>query len=165
MARKAASAAALRKAAKRPGKLVAGRKPGSGPTPLEWQALSIAAKEAAKHRGALTVGEGQPVDVTLRIAGCVDVCPDSTATIRRSPTVTDLIIGMLLATPEPERSPLADRLAELWPTIGAAQLPPGLAQIAENLLASLQRQEQQPKRGAITGAVAVQKISARKARK
>ena len=69
------------------------------PTAVELHALAIAAKEAGKRRGELKVGRGQQVDVTVRIAGAIDVGEGSTSMMAKLPPLVDVIALTLAHLP------------------------------------------------------------------
>lgn len=150
-------------AARRPAAILAVAKAASAPTPAEWAAIAEGAKQAKDHRGDLAVGKAQPVDITVRIVGLVDVCEDSTANKKTGPAVKELLTAILFLTPEDQRKALSRKLVAHYPKIGGKKLPGGVAETVDNVIALLTTQEEQPKRGAVTGAVTVELVERKRA--
>lgn len=64
-------------------------------TPLEWQAVKAVAANADDTRLELKPGEGQEVDLLLRITGTVDVGEDSEPTETVEPSAVDVLAWIL----------------------------------------------------------------------
>lgn len=144
---------ALKALAPAPGDVVVGRGlPTKALRPLELHALARVGKAADKVRDALKPGLSQPVDLTLRIWGTIDVGNEQTATIRKKPDLRE-VLAVVLGSLKPKDRTAAvelaiERLKHPRPEI---QLSPDWLAFVEGVEAELTQEIEQTKRGNVTG--------------
>ncbi len=129
---------------------------------LEGFALRALGKKAEKRRDELAVGSGQPVDVTLRIVGAIDVQPDINQDRDVTPKAEDLLSIVLAAAGPRTRKTLVDALAEAYqglndderPEIDAEQL-----RSSEQMLRELTHKRTGKQRGHVVASLKIEKLA------
>jgi hypothetical protein len=126
-------------------------KPDAKLSPLQWQALRVAAKPADNARDALDEGLGLEVDFKIRIRGTMQVLPGTVSVVKTAPKMTDLVALLLLELGERTRKRvLGDLRARAKDRSGTA-FPSEIIADVENLLAAFTVEKEQQRRGAVTG--------------
>jgi|GEM_PF-4789452 len=133
---------------------------GNSPSALEYFALAVAGKRncGKKRRAELAVGNGQAVDVTLRIRGAIDVQEGTTAVTSKAPAALDLLAVMLHLLPANMRAKMTDAMRKAFAKRAALELQPGVLTLAEKLLGDVSEEKTSHRAGAVSGSISVERI-------
>ncbi len=139
---------------------------------IEWTALAkIAEKKAKDVRDKLPVGDGQPVDFSVHVCGCVNIGGQAPTTETEQPEKDHLLALVLeLAGPRKQKE-ILDGVQRLFraftqtPAKGEewGKLPeprPEALGLAIQLIAATQRKRANVKRGSVTASVKVERLAA-----
>jgi hypothetical protein len=128
-------------------------------TPIQWQALKVAARSADRSRGDIQPGH-YDVDMLVRISGVLEVHNDSCGAKTVTPDLVSLIGHLMSLIDEPIREQVFDQLHELYTNNDYAMppVPLAVADRVEKMLERLRRTEQVTRRGAITGTLEVEPV-------
>jgi hypothetical protein len=126
-------------------------------TPLEWQALLLASKDAGNFRKALEVGADQCVAFDLHVDGLVTVSADQLAHVKKGPSVQAVLAVVLEQLGPKTRHKIAATVAERFGPGNAKDYEPSAAavELVEQVLFAVQTRVPQPRSGNVTGVVRV----------
>lgn len=131
-------------------------------TPLEAHALAQVAKKAAKLRDRLDVGEGQSVDVVVRIKGAINVGGSSSATISQSPPAETVLAHVFECLGKPTRKKIRIAVSNCFAEYrGGGDVPESSKELldeARDLLGAVNRARTIDRNGNVTGAIEDQVI-------
>jgi len=128
-------------------------------TPLERHALKVLGKKADACRDELASGDGQGVDVTVRVSGALGVGIAQTVPKPEKPSAVALA-GVLLAHFGPRvRQRVIDAAAATYAKEAEAALEEQVTDDAERLVELCTRRGQQHQRGPVTGLLAVEVVA------
>jgi hypothetical protein len=125
--------------------------------PIEHHALAIAAKKAKDFRDALKPGLSQPVDLTVKITGTIDVGNNQQANVKQKPDLRDVLAVVLgTLTPKLRTAATEEILKRLKPPRPEIELSPDWLGYVTAIEQELTTQEIQDKRGNVTGTLEVE---------
>jgi len=133
-------------------------------TPLEWLAVGIVAREAGKHRDDVEVGNGQEVDLMLRVQGRLDVRPGGMSQRHQKPSPEKLLACILAALSSDASSEALSDLPAYLRRLAAENggiLPApeeGYVAMATGLVKALSPSTEIPRRGSTKGNFRVGRI-------
>lgn len=137
-------------------------KPIGGLAPLEFYALRIVGKEADKWRDSVSAGQGQVVDVIVRIHGTLDVGEDQTRSKSSKPELLDVLAFSFGFLGEKTRQKLAAAIIEAFKAGNTAQKPPDpkaeMKGLALGVLDLITTREPTTARGNISGKLVVDRM-------
>jgi hypothetical protein len=119
--------------------------------PLGWAALKVATRTLDEHLPQAPKGQGQEIDLALRLVGSVDVNEDSSAAVATSPDVLQLLAHAVELTPKTRREAFLQGLAERY--AANAPIADETLAVVKTLKADLTTRTMKPRRGVITGIV------------
>ena len=127
---------------------------GAEPSPLEFQALKVAGKEADQLRSQVAPGKAQPVDFALQITGSIDVGDETVTSSASKPRPEDLlarILGRLKYKPLNDAAALHGFLRRLRGELG--ELDAESLELAKVIVESFTRRDRKPANGPVKGAL------------
>ncbi len=124
-------------------------------SPLDLHAVMIAAKPAKKVRDRLTPGMAQPVDVTLRLTGYVNVGEDSTAPVVKKPDLERVLKVAYAGFGKPNRARLMEAIVGGYAQVDESELPADAVEMAKTTVALLTTSSDEPRNGNVTGSIVV----------
>jgi len=131
------------------------------PSPLEYHALKLLAKDAEKLRDQLTAGQGQEIDFTVHITGSIGVGEDNQYDASESPKLIDVLAILLGKAGEQRRQTITDILETAYRD-GQRTVPTEEAvQAAEAVILRCTHNTTKTRRGNVTGSLKIQKLAAR----
>ena len=133
-------------------------------TPVEWQAVKVAAKGADAARSELEPGPDQEVDLLLRIKGKIDVGRDGESKRSSVPSAVEVLAWILSVDilSEVQRGQLLTRMRELTAE-GGGRIPEveeGYVARATMAIAAVSPVVKTPRKGAVRGAIRVGVVNA-----
>jgi len=131
-------------------------------SPLELTAIAKAPRNLDKLRPRLEVGDGQEVDVTVRIHGLLNVGGEATSTSTESAGADKVLAVVLSHVSARARKTLLDGVrADFDGYRDGGELPAiadDVVDLADDLITSASRQVNKPKKGAVSAALAIELI-------
>jgi hypothetical protein len=132
-------------------------------SPLESHAVMIAGKPAAKLRDHLAAGNGQAVDVTVRLVGSINVGEPQTQTVCKKPDAGEVLALVLNGLSPMDRDNAVKRVTRLYAPFTRGEAPPTVTgpvqALADQLLVSCAQSTTRESRGNVTGAIDVQLVA------
>lgn len=127
---------------------------GKKPTPLEFQALKVAGKEADQVRSEVSPGKSQEVDFRVQIVGTLDVGEGTLRATCKKPRIEDLL-GRILDRLKYKSIDSPDALHRFFRHIrgGLGEPEPDSLELAQRILESFTDRGREPANGPVKGAL------------
>jgi hypothetical protein len=130
--------------------------------PLEFKALQVAGEKTAKAlRPYFPVAKQQPIDVTVRLTGFLDVAETGETTETETPDTLSVLTIVLAHVKPTTRAAAFRALVETWADRHVVEFPAEAVELAKTAVALLTVRSKKQKNGAVSGIVAVQRVSPR----